>query len=197
MFDRMAKRRQIGNGCREISKVQRAHDVRARHGVGTSPRYANAGWEIMKTRSSILRRALVFAIASMATTASAQAVAPTPLWAILEPMGWTPLAFNADDTLSAYVRFPVVRPPGAFPRIWVRWEYSTPQTDRYPNYRSIMDLNEVNCSQGTTRIIQEQTYIGNNFEGEASSSLTGPTTWQYPGPGTFNESILRVVCGKQ
>ncbi len=150
----------------------------------------------MKSCSSGLQWiGLALVILSGASMASAQTA--TGPWAgrTLEPAGWKLLDASADAATVLYYRLPVVRPPGALPRLWTRWEFATPQTDYGTAYRSDMLLFEIDCIQGRHRILQYQTYPENNLEGPVGTSSNGPGSWTYTAPSTFGESAQRVVCG--
>src|ERR1700722_11339410 len=106
--------------------------------------------------------ALVF----MAPGVSAQPAQPAHnRWAgiTLDPTGWVNMGGDGDHWV--FYRLPVSKPPEALPRIWVRWEYSTPRTTIDPAWRSSLALEEVDCAQGRSRYLQMMTYPNNNMNG--------------------------------
>ncbi len=136
----------------------------------------------------------------MSVTAVASAQPTGGAWAgtTLEPKGWTYLGYNDHTGLVVYVRRyrpSTLRPPGPFPRIWLRWEYAAPQAASPAEFRSEIILVDVDCAQSRMRGLQQDRFAGNNLAGALLSISAAKGDWQDVAPNTLNSATMKIVCG--
>jgi len=139
--------------------------------------------------SDLARRLIALAFIFFASSASgAEDVNETVAWARsnLRPMGWR--MFDMGGGSYAYSR--VMPAADAAGQVWVRFEYREPA---HGYFRSMVELEEVNCSTRQLRTLQRTGYAGNNMEGEATTSAIQPE-WLFPPPGTRSEVIIQQAC---
>lgn len=81
---------------------------------------------------------------------------------------------------------------GPGPRLWVRFEFS-PDQPGPDGARSVRQLIEAKCSDGTWRVIQQDSFSEPNLHGVGYKGV--PTEWAYPAPDTFAEYGYQLICG--
>lgn len=63
-----------------------------------------------------------------------------------------------------------------------------------PTSMSLVRLNEFDCAHKATRTLQDTRYKEKMGKGEAISTDTHLTKWQYVVPGTVSEAIMQTAC---
>lgn len=74
--------------------------------------------------------------------------------------------------------------------IWVRFE----PRQVVDGIGSQVQLTEVRCVEGQSRVLQQTNYSGHNLTGR-STVFNNPTAWIYSTPGTVSEGIFNRACG--
>lgn len=123
---------------------------------------------------------------------AAKPPAPEPMEAWIahnvQLIGWELVGHGSDAI--AYVR------PDAdamrSPRVWVRYESRTDQTWQGVKYRSVVQLQEVNCGDRSFWVRQGTLYRLNNMASPVGDAGVDGRT--YVVPGTLGETVLSRVC---
>lgn len=105
----------------------------------------------------------------------------------VEPMGWTWSGATDGMDMIVYLK------DGPRPNMaWMRAEYETPQNGNL----SSMVLYTVDCEIASYTTMQRSSYVGRNLGGTAVTNANTEQR-QFAGPGTFGETIVNWVCGRQ
>jgi len=122
--------------------------------------------------------------------------------------GWTPVASNNDTYL--FYKPPILRPPGVMPQIWIRTELAYLQDSSFPPYRSIVQLEEVDCAHGLYRDREFTSYPGNNVGAHGTAQVMtdikfsadypawsgdeeATTSWS-ASDALFKKAVLKLAC---
>lgn len=134
--------------------------------------------------------------ASVASSASAQDGGEQ-----IEPLGWS-RAGATEDAELLYRSGPDSpgdlydqsgRRVSEIQRLWIRYEQRKPLFHRGMSYRSLVVLDEFDCTRGRVHSLQGTVYAQPNLRGEARTA-TVEAQWQYAMPGTINELFLGIAC---
>lgn len=89
-----------------------------------------------------------------------------------------------------------IQPPNSTTiRLWTRQEYQFEQPAYNFTYKSLIDLEEVDCINGRTRLLQESLYPENNMGGlTLPLSTSGPSAWREPIPGSLDDTVAQAAC---
>jgi hypothetical protein len=78
-------------------------------------------------------------------------------------------------------------------RVWTRVESGTKMPS---GWRSARALEEVDCLNDRTRVIQLETFSQPNLK-QIMETASGPSDWNYIAPGTVNKDLFNKVRGKK
>lgn len=116
-------------------------------------------------------------------------VSAQPNWtAALEDKGWGRVVESPGAVL-----FLIRDAPGHEHRMWARYEYQSPQTQRSVAYQSAVDLDDVDCADRRLVTRQIMLYPENNLGGAPTEFHPDPT-WEYGVPSSFGAMIIDVAC---
>lgn len=100
----------------------------------------------------------------------------------IEDQGWTYMGSSTDRSIVFFTR----SGPSA-KHIWSRFEVDQGRV------RSYRQLDEVNCSTGQMKTLQQTSFTEPNLEGSSRVIPIVPE-WRYPEPDTFAEMALYELC---
>jgi hypothetical protein len=78
-------------------------------------------------------------------------------------------------------------------RIWTRMEASTKNPSDWQSARA---LEEIDCQNDRTRILQAEFFFQPNLK-QLKDRVLRPLDWAYVAPGTIQETLFNKVCGKK
>lgn len=91
--------------------------------------------------------------------------------------------------------FVVLTKLGPRPRMtWLRYEYANSGSFAGQRFLSGVQLVESDCETGRTRFLQGTVYERSNMKGEPTNTMSEPTVWSYPIPGSIAEIATRGAC---
>lgn len=149
----------------------------------------NMSQRLLRSRSAWVLGFLAVGLFSSAASAQTDQITWRGISIALK--GWTTLG-ESNNYLWLY-RSPVLRPPGALPRIWMRAELYPPDA-RDPTTLSGTTLDEVDCAQGRIRTLQEVKFPEHNLTGVSNGLSSKAGEWQFAVPGSTGDSEIKLVC---
>lgn len=112
----------------------------------------------------------------------------------IDVRGWT-LVGNNDSTVM-FIK-PEPTPPGAaFRRVLVRFEEAEPFDRSGFASMSNVEVADVDCAGGKTRVIQDTRYTEPNLQGESRVDRPAEPAWRTEAPGSFGAGIIKAACGE-
>lgn len=105
---------------------------------------------------------------------------------------WTYLSNSANKQNYFYVDADTIK-SGAYSRGWILLDMVKPSNGML----SAKMLYEAECSTGRMRVLSMQTFTGKMGNGQLSNSFNNPAEWSYVAPGSVEEVIFVVFCGKR
>ncbi|WP_426110422.1 surface-adhesin E family protein [Massilia sp. PWRC2] len=112
---------------------------------------------------------------------------------------WTLISEGANNNL--YADFATVRRSGGNVKVWTlsdRAKATMSPGNPAKTYRSMVTLQEVDCSDEKMRALQLTTYengMGAGKQLDFATRANNPS-WQYAEPGTVAEDVVKAVCKK-
>ena len=103
---------------------------------------------------------------------------------------WIFVTSNKDDTVKIYVDLSTKKKVGGYIRVWSLTDTNT----SYKNVHSYKVLEEFDCSQDRTRVIQMSAYSGRMGGGSVINTSRGDGNWDYMRPGTIEEVLFKRIC---
>ena len=133
-------------------------------------------------------RELFLAVALLACAGAPCAAQPDGDWrTALQPMDWTMIGRN--DGLVLYVK---PGDPGSH-QVWARYEFGSARQDSTFSYRSMTELDQVNCADASYVNLQQTLYSNNNLSGEPYKIAVDDKP-QTGGPGTIGAAVVSMAC---
>jgi hypothetical protein len=108
---------------------------------------------------------------------------------------WSYVGTSSNGSLTAYMDFSTLRKTANGYRVWDLHDYKAPP--KMTGALSMSGLNEYDCKQERSRILQETHYSGPMGRGEVLRTISGPSDWSYVIPGSVGESSMEIVCGRK
>lgn len=103
---------------------------------------------------------------------------------------WTKVTESTDGN-THYLDFATIKKTQHGYRVWVMQDY---QTKGKNGDLSAAGLQEFDCKDERSRVLQVRYFYGHIGEGGISSSEDDLTQWSYPMPGSIAETLLKAVC---
>ena len=83
----------------------------------------------------------------------------------------------------------------AYRRVLVRFEEAKPFDRSHFASMSDVEIDEIDCAQQKTRVIQDTRYAGRNMMGESHVDREDMPVWKTEAKGSFGAGILKAACG--
>jgi hypothetical protein len=101
--------------------------------------------------------------------------------------------------MTAYVDFWTIKRKGNKVKMWKLYDFKTvKKLGENDRYLSEMRRGEYDCEEETTRQLDVHWYSGNMKQGEIVRSITNiKDEAESVIPGSINETLLKVACGKK
>jgi hypothetical protein len=101
---------------------------------------------------------------------------------------------NSDVTLMFIKPAPAGPDGGDRPRVLVRFEDASPMTREDFRFLSSVEVDDVDCGLGETRVVKVTRYSARNMMGEERVEDVAMPTWKAEAAGSFGAGILKAVC---
>jgi hypothetical protein len=98
---------------------------------------------------------------------------------------------------TAYVDPDTIRRKGNLAKMWVLFDLKTERTLAGITFLSSKGLGEYDCTEEQSRTIASYQYAGQMGNGEIVDSNIDPRKWEPIIPGSVNQALLKVACGKK
>jgi hypothetical protein len=89
-----------------------------------------------------------------------------------------------------YVDLQTMKRTGNIRRVWTLLDSTAPNAA----FRSARVLEEYNCAEESSRVLQFQSYDGPKGSGQAKEGLAQTTPWSFVAPDTIEGQMLKSVC---
>ena len=112
---------------------------------------------------------------------------------------WTEVSGNDALGLTAYIDFGTIKRKGNKVKMWRLYDFKTVQKSSDGiEYLSEMRRGEYDCEEETIRQLDVHWYSGNMRQSEIVRSITNiKDEAESVMPGSINETLLKVACGKK
>lgn len=106
---------------------------------------------------------------------------------------WTKI--GADDQFTAYVDFSTIRRSGRMVKMWVLYDYKSPEKASFGNFLSLRARQEYDCSDERSRVLDLSSHT--ERMGRGRTLVTDSTTgqWSSVAPRTPEKAFLIIACG--
>lgn len=98
---------------------------------------------------------------------------------------------------TAYADPDTIQRNGNLVKMWRLFDLKTADTQRGIPFLSSKGLDEYDCTEERSRIIASFNYSGQMGSGEIVSSDTGSGNWALVMPGSVDQGLWKVACGKK
>jgi len=112
----------------------------------------------------------------------------------IEVQDWT-LVGHSDATVM-FIKTAESPPGNGYRRVLVRFEEARPFDRRNFASMSDVEIDEIDCAQQKTRVIQDTRYAERNMKGESRTDTVQTPVWKSEAKGSFGAGILKAVCGE-
>jgi hypothetical protein len=104
-----------------------------------------------------------------------------------------------DDSYSytAYIDPDTIRRKGNLATVWRLFDHTTIQTVAGKLYLSSKAQTEYNCAEKQSRILVVYAHSGQMGSSTLVGYDTDPTKWRPVMPGSVDQAMWKVACGKQ
>ena len=110
---------------------------------------------------------------------------------------WTEVGQSANG-MTAYADFGTIKRKGNKVKMWRLYDFKTVQKLENDRYLSEMRRGEYDCEEETIRQLDVHSYSGNMRQSEIVRSITNiKDEAESVMPGSINETLLKVACGKK
>lgn len=117
---------------------------------------------------------------------------------IIKSLPWTAVSTALTDDITTYVDYGTIKRKGNKVKMWVLYDFKTIQRWGNSSFLSQIDRIEYDCEEEATRTLDDFLYLGNKGSGEVVYSRRN---MKYEAesviPGSINETLLKVACGKK
>jgi hypothetical protein len=129
----------------------------------------------------------------------------TLLWSLIFLLCLSSVPANAKWVVSssskmlgtAYADPDTIQRKGHLVKMWRLVDLKTADTQRGIPFLSSKGLDEYDCTEERSRIIATFQYSGQMGSGQIVSSDTGPGNWASVMPGSVDQGLWKVACGKK
>ena len=110
---------------------------------------------------------------------------------------WTRVTESADGDITAYADSETIKRKGSKVKMWSMNDYKTVHSLDNGGYLSGASYDEYDCKGGTKRMLDLYLYSGNMRQGDIVYSSTTKDEAESVMPGSINETLLIIACGKK
>lgn len=98
---------------------------------------------------------------------------------------------KSSDGITSYLDYATIKKTRNGYRAWTLYDQST--RDKYGDLSAVM-LDEYDCKEERTRILQFRSFYGHMGTEGIHSVQDATGQWSYPMPETTGETLLKAVC---
>ena len=110
---------------------------------------------------------------------------------------WTRVTESADGDMTVYADSETIKRKGRKVKIWRLFDYKTVQKVENDRYLSSVGRFEYDCEEETSAVLDIYWYSGNMRQGDIVYSSTTKDEAESVMPGSINETLLIIACGKK
>ena len=111
---------------------------------------------------------------------------------------WTNIGGNLNDTKISYVDFETIRKKDNYAKIWSLIDFKTVTQIKDVKFLTMINHFEYDCNEETVRQLDFYLYSGHMGSGEiVFSQINIKNEPQSMLPGSMNEDIFKITCGKK
>ena len=110
---------------------------------------------------------------------------------------WEKIGSGEDGGFVVYVDLDSVRRKGNVVKIWRLFDLKTTKTWRGISYLSSKGFDEFDCTDEQSRILASYLYASQMGRGQILHSDSNPGKWEPIMPGSVDQVLWKVACGKR
>ena len=110
---------------------------------------------------------------------------------------WTRVTESADGDMTVYADSETIKRKGRKVKIWRLFDFKKVQKLENDRYLSSVGRLEYDCEEETSAVLDIYWYSGNMRQGDIVYSSTTKDEAESVMPGSINETLLIIACGKK
>lgn len=109
---------------------------------------------------------------------------------------WVGVGYSPSSGFTTYTDPTTIRENGNMVKMWNMYVHKIYAKIKGKPFVSMKFQGEYDCDEGQTRTLYRLFYAGNMGQGEMVDSEATPDNWMPTPPGSTNELLWKIACGK-
>lgn len=104
---------------------------------------------------------------------------------------------SSDETITIYKDPATIRKNGNWAKMWYLFDFKTVQVDGGNKFRSLKSQSEFDCKEEQVRLLSFSAHSKIMGGGDVVDSKSDHFRWDPVPPGSVNEVLWKIACGKR